>query len=201
MLTPRPSSETRQLQRFARAASYLPLGLVIATLCIAVTGCGGKASPSVAHLAQTTKTSHAQGYTRPSPANLLAASKCMRSHGVPNFPNPVSYQGHLVFGFYAGSGVDSSTPAYKSAYSLCATRYLGLSHRSTPAERALWHTEALRYSQCIRAHGLTDFPDPGQGGAIDLTATPDGLKTPIGQRAQQACKPLLLSGVIFIDPS
>lgn len=48
---------------------------------------------------------------------------------------------------------------------------------------------ALKFSQCMRSHGVSNFPDPGSSG--DITITPSsGLnpQSPSFQSAQQACK-------------
>ena len=51
---------------------------------------------------------------------------------------------------------------------------------------------ALAYSQCMRAHGIKDFPDPGSDGDIQLNAGPDSdLSGPKFQAADSACKSLL----------
>jgi hypothetical protein len=52
---------------------------------------------------------------------------------------------------------------------------------------------ALAYSQCIRAHGIPDFPDPDSNGGLRLEAHPGSDLDPNSARfkaAQQACKSL-----------
>jgi hypothetical protein len=84
----------------------------------------------------------------------------MRSHGIPNFPDPI-LGGH--FGIDAASGIDPDTPQFKAAYHYCGTRYLHL-HPPSPAELAQRNVAAVKYSHCMRAHDVSDFPDPdGQG--------------------------------------
>jgi hypothetical protein len=119
----------------------------------------------------------------------------MRSHGVPNFPDPINGR----FGFTLKSGVNPDTPQFKTAYSYCGTRYLGLSTRSTPAQRAQWNAAAVKYSHCMRSHGLSDFPDPDGTGAIYLP-TANYIDTPLAQRAQQACKFLSNTGYVLVSP-
>lgn len=51
----------------------------------------------------------------------------------------------------------------------------------------------LAYSQCMRAHGIGDFPDPNSQGQISLSAGPGSdliPDNPLFQSAQQACKAL-----------
>jgi hypothetical protein len=48
---------------------------------------------------------------------------------------------------------------------------------------------ALKFSQCMRAHGLTNFPDPGAGGGIQIGGPGSNLDpaSPSFQAAQRAC--------------
>lgn len=49
----------------------------------------------------------------------------------------------------------------------------------------------LAYSQCMRSHGITDFPDPNSQGHIDLTqGSGINISSPQFQSAQSACKSL-----------
>jgi hypothetical protein len=172
------------------------LGLVAA-------GCGGGThSAGVAHLTATTVDSASKSTlyrTPPTKAVLYAASACMRKHGVANFPNPIFILGKYRFGFTADSGVDSHTPQYRAAQRYCMNRYLDPGKPYSPAQLAQWHTQALKYAQCIRAHGLKIFPDPppadqnGLGGPEILLSSglpQDLLVTPAWLHAQRACKSL-----------
>jgi hypothetical protein len=52
---------------------------------------------------------------------------------------------------------------------------------------------ALAYSQCMRSHGINDFPDPNRNGQIGISAGPGsdlGPGNPQFNAAQQACKSL-----------
>jgi hypothetical protein len=57
-------------------------------------------------------------------AQALAMSRCMRSHGVPNFPDPKFQSGPgggLGIGIQLnGSGIDPSSPAFQAAQKDCA---------------------------------------------------------------------------------
>ena len=54
-------------------------------------------------------------------SNALAMAKCMRAHGVPNFPDPqvTASGGGVQVRISAGSGVDSSSPAFQKAQTVC----------------------------------------------------------------------------------
>lgn len=153
----------------------------VAVLALLGAGCG-----STAH------SSGSQGMTRALPASAseaaaaLKASRCMRAHGVPNWPDPI-LGGH--FGFLAFSGVNRYTPQYKAAFAYCTTRYHIFKHISTPAQIAQSNAEAVKFSACMRSHGAADCPDPDGEGAIDLPSD-TYESSPKVQRAEAACKSL-----------
>ena len=84
----------------------------------------------------------------------LAYARCMRSHGDPGFPDPNS-QG--LFPHPAGI-------QYQSASRACG--HLLPSQSLTAAQKQGHVSQALRFSVCIRSHGVPGFPDPtvAQGG-------------------------------------
>ena len=62
----------------------------------------------------------------PSPAQqaqmqkqMLAFSSCMRSHGVPGFPDPTFSKGGASLEIHAGSGLDPGSPQFQAAQSAC----------------------------------------------------------------------------------
>jgi hypothetical protein len=52
-------------------------------------------------------------------AQALAYSACMRSHGVPSYPDPVFIGGSIRETQRAGSGPDPNSPQYLAAQSAC----------------------------------------------------------------------------------
>lgn len=83
----------------------------------------------------------------------LEFSQCMRAHGVPNFPDPAS-NGTLSL----GPGLDASSPSFQAAQNHCAKLEPG--GGSPPAISASERRRAIRFAQCMRTHGLPQFPDP-----------------------------------------
>jgi len=80
----------------------------------------------------------------------------MRSHGVPDFPDP-----DASGGFSFGAGVNPQSTAFKSAQTTCQKLVGGLpSPGSTthPSSAAL--AQMLQVSRCMRQQGISDFPDP-----------------------------------------
>lgn len=163
-----------------------------------VAGCGG--GPKASNQ-QTTDTAnpgavrHLQPASKSDAAAALKASQCMRAHGVPNFPDPIL--GH--FGFTVDSGVDPSSAQFKAADSYCEKRYLH-PHRLPPAEIARRNDAAVKFSACMRAHGVPDYPDPDGQAAINLP-TDDYERTPKVAKAAEACKSLFIGkGFVFVLP-
>ena len=124
---------------------YRAVALAGVTCAVALAACGsaGKSNPGSA-----------------SKAAGIKFSDCMRSHGVPNFPDP-SPGGGIQIG--SGSGIDPQSPAFQSAQNVCSKLMPGGGPGRGPvsASRKL---EMVKLAQCMRKHGLTMFPDP--------TATP-----------------------------
>lgn len=89
----------------------------------------------------------------------------MRSHGVPSFPDP-SGGGGINIG---GTNLNPASPSFKAAQATCKTKLPGGGPPPlTPASIAHFKAQLLQVSQCMRAHGVTGFPDP-------TTSPPPGL--------------------------
>lgn len=152
-----------------------PLGL--ASLALLATGCGGSSNaPSVAHLGTTTTPTTPQSSARPSA--VLYAS-CMRAHGVADFPDSaisVNAAGQVELHVLVGIKSEAEFP---SASRACQR---DLPSSSAPSKSVNIH-EDLEYAECMRSHGITDFPDPLPNGGFDI---PGNTNTPQFQAAQRA---------------
>jgi len=121
----------------------------------------------------------------------LKFTKCMRTNGVSNFPDPSS-SGAITFG--SSSGIDPRSTQFQAAQRKCQ-KDLPTPH-FTPAQQAAERAAALRFSKCMRSHGVSNYPDPqfGSGGlgAVRIGGPGSGLdpSSPIFQRAMQACASL-----------
>lgn len=123
---------------------------------------------------------------------LLAYSQCMRSHGVPNFPDPNSH-GVIVgkSSSASGGGLDPNSPTYQAAQKACQKYASG---GNTSADHAKQLKQALKYSKCMRSHGVTDFPDPKLvNGQVEFPGSGIG-RSPQFQSANTACQHFLASG-------
>ncbi|HZO77423.1 MAG TPA: hypothetical protein VFB39_05215 [Solirubrobacteraceae bacterium] len=104
---------------------------------VAAAGCGSSATPH-----------------RPSADAGLKFADCMRSHGVSNFPDP-SHGG----GIQIPNGVNPSSPAFQAAQNACSKLLPGGGPGAGPASETRKLT-MLKLARCMRAHGVTSFPDP-----------------------------------------
>jgi hypothetical protein len=99
------------------------------------------------------------GHSPPSGASLslaeLRVSECMRSHGVPNFPDPSGAAGGFNLN---GTGINPESPAFRSAQQTCFKLLPGGGPGAHPIAQAM--AQALQISECMRRHGVSGFPDP-----------------------------------------
>jgi len=78
----------------------------------------------------------------------------VRAHGIPDFPDPDS-NGNLNKEAIRHLGVSDSL--LRAATRACAN--LNPSNLS-PAQQRQQLTDDLKFAQCMRSHGLPNFPDP-----------------------------------------
>ena len=186
---------------------------VLAAAVLPVAGCGGSSSsPGVAHLASSTSRSAdpgSGGSSSPeSESNataqqkVVAFSQCMRSHGVPEFPEPSEgrllihrsdHNGHVT-------GVNPQSAQFQAAMKDCAKLSPKGGKPPSPAEQAKIQEKALEFSQCMRTHGVPSFPDPefSRGGGVDIgiggkKGGPSRIdpSSPKFQAAQKACQSIM----------
>jgi hypothetical protein len=119
-----------------------------AFIALAALGC------AVAIAACGSTNSHTTPASNPS-TQLLTLAVCMRSHGVPSFPDPSGRGIHIG----PGSGIDPSSPAFKAARSACR-RLLPGGGPGNQHPTAQQIDMGRQISQCMRQHGVTGFPDP-----------------------------------------
>jgi len=110
-------------------------------------------------------------------------AKCMRSHGAPNWPDP-NGQGHFLK--TKTNAAEFQAPA--SAYRACV-HLLPNGGELTMAQQQIIAPLMLKLAGCMRAHGITNFPDPTVN-AGGVTVDPRSLDTssPQFHAAQKACR-------------
>jgi hypothetical protein len=126
--------------------------LAVAAFALLAAGCGGGGSPGAAGV--TTSATAAQAGAQ---STAIAFARCMRLHGLPNWPDPTS------------GGVFDKSRLRQSGYSVSQVRAVqdGACHRLLPSGpppgpviTAADRTDYLKATACMRSHGYPDFPDP-----------------------------------------
>ena len=124
----------------------------------------------------------------------LAYSRCVRAHGVPDFPDPGS-SGQLSKQAVVTALRAVSDSRAAAATGACAR--LNPAGQEDPVLTAQEQQDYLRAVACMRSHGITGFPDPTfPGGHLDLQI-PSSIDTTSRQftRAEQTCTRLIPAGL------
>ena len=100
----------------------------------------------------------------PPPRGLVAYSHCMRTHGVPDFPDPATGQGVPKDKVVALAG----SPQFNIASSDCAGLMpsTGLASPPTAGQIRARTADALAFARCMRRRGFPTFPDPTTSGQL-----------------------------------
>ena len=158
-----------------------PAFAVAAVTCVlAIAACGSSTKPP----AESASSSY---------SSQITFARCMRSHGVPNFPDPsppgASLTGNTFGAFALPPGLNLQAPAAQSALKGCRkTLPGGGGGRGGISEST--KLRLLKHAQCMRAHGVSNYRDPTipSHGPIE-SGPPPGINTdsPVFQRAATAC--------------
>lgn len=165
----RPGVRSRRASLFLIAA--ITIGLIAA-------GCG---------------TSSATGNSTSRTVAALEFVKCMRGHGVPDLPDP----GTSISGPYNSVGsieipatIDTQSPAFQAAQNACHGLLSAvLFSRGKPTVTASVKTAIIAHAQCMRTHGIPDYPDPTfpDSGGIAITDAGTNPQAPAYQHAASVC--------------
>jgi hypothetical protein len=163
--------------RQAGAASMVGMALLAAA-------CGGGSSASSAGMPSLSTITN----------QALAYAKCMRSRGIPNFPDPTVRDSATSKGVgFSMSGIDQNSPQFHSAAKTCQ-KQTGYGH-ITAAQVQAGMNAMLKYAECMRSHGITNFPNPfANSQQIGFNITGIDLKSSKVKAANKACQPLMPGG-------
>jgi hypothetical protein len=169
------------------------VAVALVGVAVVVAACGNTSFSGVASLGSTTPSTSSPSAPAgnsggpPSPAEtkkLLDFVACMRAHGVPNYPEPLSSGG---FSRSAMTAVDQSSPQYQVSLKACRSLAIASGVEHTPAQIAQHDQQLLAYAQCMRKHGVPDFPDPTNGGFTVSSGSALGRNSPQFQTADKVC--------------
>jgi hypothetical protein len=147
---------------------------VLVGVAVLAAGCGGSNNN------HTTASSASSGRLM---SEFLAYSRCMRGHGVPNFPDPTTSGG---VGIVLPHSFNTSSPAYLAANQACQA--LGPTGHPTTGSADNVAAE-VKVAHCMREHGLPSFPDPNSQGVFDRSRFDEA--SPAFKTAYNACKSLI----------
>jgi hypothetical protein len=147
---------------------------VLALIGLLATACGGGSS-------------RAKGHGGVEAA--LAYARCMRAHGVPDFPDPNS---NGQFNVDPHSVSSQETAANQACHHL-----LNAGRQANAAQQQHMLGQLVKYAQCMRAHGVPNFPDPqttsggiGEHPGIGFDTPGIDPNNPQVRAANQACQHL-----------
>jgi hypothetical protein len=122
----------------------------------------------------------------------------MRSHGVPNFPDPDG-SGQIPKQAVVSAARSVSDSQFRAAGNACAylaPNGLGPAPVTVTAQD---QQDYLRAAACMRSHGIANFPDPSfSGGSVHFTVPP-GIdpSSPQFAQARQTCQRLIPAGLPY----
>ena len=127
-------------------------------------------------------------------SSAVAYSRCVRAHGVPNFPDPDS-NGQIPKEAVIAAFREVGDSRAKAATSACAN--LNPAGQGSPTLTAQEQQDYLRAAACMRSHGITNFPDPTFPGGHVEGAIPSSIDTKSRQftQAAQTCTKLIPAGL------
>jgi hypothetical protein len=119
-------------------------------------------------------------------AQAVKWAACMRSHGLPSFPDPTAVP---------GGGVHINVlpaMATSTAFATASRNCEKLEPAPTPpsaAQLAPIVTHLLALASCMRQHGVANFPDPTSQGAFHLSGLDINRNSPTVRAAIKTCLP------------
>jgi hypothetical protein len=121
----------------------------------------------------------------------LAYSQCMRAHGEPGFPDPQPNGNLLVNG-----PADHLNGARMNSANKACQHLMPQGKPMTAAQQRQATDQALKFTACMRSHGITGLADPVLSANGISQRIPNGIKpnSPVFQSAQRACQKLMPGG-------
>jgi len=146
--------------------------LLLTAACGSGTSSSSTSSTSGTSSTSSTSSSGTGGVSAAYVSDKLGLARCLRAHGVPNYPDP-NASGQEP----PGSKQLIFTPHGQAAVGACS--YWGNRiHNDVAAQNQAARGEYVRFAHCMRAHGLPNFPDPVYAeGRVEfvLRASQDGF--------------------------
>lgn len=139
-----------QTTRLTRPRARVLIAAALLSVALALAGCGG-GSPSPESGASTLQT-------------MVAYAQCMRTHGVPSFPDPTSGGGNSKEAVIRALKQVSNSQV-EGAQTACQHLQPN-GGRPSRAQLAQRLSDLLAFAGCMRTHGIANFPDPTSSGQV-----------------------------------
>jgi hypothetical protein len=160
--------------------------IALPAFALLATGCGSSTSTSASSASSASSGGHlTQAQMLQDAVNF---SDCMRSHGVPGFPDPTDSPREFK------QSLDPSlphSPSFRSAARTCQHLLPGGGpHSQSDGHSPAQIAAALAFARCLRGHGFPSFPDPTSTGDIThemLAEAGINLHQPAVVQAADAC--------------
>jgi hypothetical protein len=183
--------------RTSKRSSGLAI-LVAAGIGLAACSGGVTDSPHVASLETSTSVASSSGHSGGSTTTSAQAGNptqlmdewatCMRSNGDPNQTDPtidaygvINITMQDVSQAVSSEAHGSSGPC--SQYELAAENALRGGQQYQPPDQ----TQQVQYTNCMRTHGVPNYPDPGTNGRTDFNGTGVDPNSPFVENANKVC--------------
>ena len=150
LLTGRPPQASPRRARTA-GAIIVTIGLTLLTAACGNSSSGGSGGSA-----------NAGGAAGSPPAGVspaVAFARCVRAHGVPDYPDPGSGGGEPA----SAKHIAASNPRFPAAQTACG-HLLPNGGQQTNAQTAADLRNAVRFAACMRSHGVPNWPDPANDG-------------------------------------
>jgi hypothetical protein len=173
--------------------------LAAAGVAILLAGCGSSnPSANTSASASTSASDSTSASANPSPQSFAADAykhaACMRSHGLPDFPDPQIVNTPTTHQIRQALPLAvASSPGFKAAQEACKGIIPGPKNEAPAQQASEQRAHAqylLAFAQCLRAHGIAGFPDPNAQGQLTLAmihAAGVDLQAPSILPAARAC--------------
>jgi hypothetical protein len=120
-------------------------------------------------------------------------SQCVRDHGITDFPDLVYQDGYVALpdddkGTAAGDAIRGNSAVQDACSPIL--RQLPANAQKNPPLTDQDRQNLLKFAQCIREHGVSEWPDPRPNGSFPIAGTPlqDQLKSTRVADAEKACR-------------
>lgn len=141
---------------------------------------------ALASLAATLSLNTIAQPTPPTPAEIeemVVYAQCIRANGYAEFPDP-GPDGRLMIRITNPAAGEQFRAAQGACTGKLPSRMAAMNAPMTP-ERL---DGLVKFAECARAAGLSDFPDPTPQGVFEITSPTLNLQTPQAQQTLNTCR-------------